>query len=72
MTNDAPGVVGIPLIEPMKPDEMKRLLQSKGWKIGELAVRWKISRVRVSQIVNDEQRPLYYDDAIRGLPSLIV
>ncbi len=56
--------------EPMMPEEFKRVIRSKGWLMKEVAVRWNISKVRMSQICNDRTRPLYYDDAVRGLPIL--
>lgn len=72
MSGEAVEKSPIPLIEPMTPEEFKQVLRAKGWQIQELAVRWKMSRVRASQICNDAERPLYYDDAVRGLPSRIM
>lgn len=71
MSGEALDRSPIPLIEPMTPDEFKKILFGKGWQIKELAVRWNISRVRASQICNDAARPLYYDDAVKGLPQRV-
>lgn len=49
--------------------QIKALIKAKGWKQKSIAQRWGLSERRLSQIVTDPQRNLYYDDAIRGLPT---
>ncbi len=54
----------------MAPDEVKALYRSKGWTGRLLAARWGKSVTWVSKVVNDLERDLHWDDAVRGLPSL--
>lgn len=46
-------------------------LQNNGWDESTLSQRWMLSRQRVRQIVKADVRPLYLDDAIKGLPVLL-
>lgn len=52
----------------MTTAEAKDELQRKGWTITALAEWWGFSRVYVGRLVNAEDRPRHFDDAIRGLP----
>lgn len=36
-----------------------------------LAIRWGMTKRRVQQIMADEMRPRYYDDAVENLPIVI-
>jgi hypothetical protein len=67
MSVDAPND-DVQRIESIPAHEFKRIIHAKGWQMKEVAVRWGMSRVRMSQICNNLPRPLYYDDAVRGLP----
>lgn len=58
-------------ISSLSPAEFKSLVGEKGWTYRDLARRWKLSEVRISQIARDDGRPLYYDDAVRSLPERI-
>lgn len=58
-------------LERMSSQEFKGMLIGKGWQVNEVASRWGLKRVRMSQILADEDRPLYYDEALRALPVRI-
>ena len=53
---------------PMTPEAWRGELESKGWTADMLALRWGMSKRRVQQIAADDDRPRYYDDAVRALP----
>ncbi len=55
-------------IKRMPANEFKAIIVSKGWMMKDLAVRWQLTRSRVSQICADEQRPIIYEDAVKALP----
>ncbi len=54
-------------LQVMTPEQFKSLVKSKGWLLKEVAERWGIKQRQMSNIVQDVNRNLYYDDAIRGL-----
>ena len=54
-------------LQVMTPKQFKSLVKSKGWLLKEVAERWGIKQRQMSNIVQDSNRNLYYDDAIRGL-----
>ena len=54
-------------LQAMTPEQFKLLVKSKGWLLKEVAERWGIQQRQMSNIVQDVNRNLYYDDAIRGL-----
>jgi hypothetical protein len=54
--------------EVLSPLRFKAELQARGWDAGSLSNRWGLTRRRLHQIIADEGRPRYYDDALRGLP----
>jgi len=58
-----------PLV-PMTKETFKKTMEEKGWNPDLLALRWNLKRRRVYQIIDDESRPRYYDDALRGLPII--
>jgi transcriptional regulator with XRE-family HTH domain len=53
----------------LTPDEFKAVAKRKGWKFKELAERWGISPVWLSNIVNNPQRAIHWDDAIKGVEN---
>ncbi|MBP8020713.1 MAG: hypothetical protein KAY83_05130 [Agitococcus sp.] len=55
-------------VKRMSCEEFKFVIKDKGWLMKNVAERWKLGTVRMSQICSDEERPLYYDDAVRALP----
>lgn len=54
-------------VRPMTAKEFKAEYRGRGWSNKELAVRWKKHPNSLSRIVNDEDRDLHWDDAVRGL-----
>ncbi|HMX98952.1 MAG: hypothetical protein KDI39_09475 [Pseudomonadales bacterium] len=52
-------------------NEFKAIIVGKGWLMKDLAIRWGLTRARVSQICADEQRPIIYEDAVKALPERI-
>lgn len=56
-------------IERMSVEVFKAVITEKGWLMKDVAQRWNLGKVRMSQICSDQQRPLYYDDAVRALPK---
>lgn len=56
---------------PMTPDQFKAEIKSRGWDAGRISLRWGMTKRRVLQIVADDDRPRYYDDAIRSLPLIV-
>lgn len=54
-------------LQAMTPEQFKSLVKSKGWLLKEVAVRWGIKPRQMSNIAQDSNRNLYYDDAVRGL-----
>ena len=44
-------------IESIPAHEFKRIIHARGWQMKEVAVRWGMSRVRMSQICNNLPRP---------------
>ncbi|WP_326430386.1 hypothetical protein VQ574_20845 (plasmid) [Stutzerimonas frequens] len=56
---------------PMSPEAFRAVRVEKGWTPQLLSQRWGMTKRRVQQIEADADRPRYYDDALRGLPTLI-
>lgn len=54
--------------KPMTPEEFKAEIQRRGWTYSSLALRWGVSDNWISKIARNENRPLHWDDAVRGLP----
>jgi len=50
--------------------EAKRLLADKGWSNQRLAQWWDYDQTTTSRIVNNHERKLHFDDALRGLPVM--
>lgn len=48
---------------------IKKLLKTKNWTMKDVAERWNRSETWMSQIVNDDDREIYWEDAFKGLPS---
>lgn len=59
-----------PLV-PMSSEAFKAEIKGRGWDPELLGLRWKMTKRRVHQIIADEDRPRYYDDAIKALPTII-
>lgn len=53
----------------LTPDEIKRLVKDKGWKMVDVAARWGLSQTWLSLLTNNPSKRLpHFDDAFRGLP----
>lgn len=53
------------------PEEFRKTMESKGWTLEMLGLRWDVTPRRVRQIMMDTTRPRYYDDAVENLPLVI-
>ena len=58
-------------VVPMTPEAFKAEMAVRGWDALMLSQRWGMTKRRVQQIAADADRPRYYDDALRGLPTLL-
>jgi len=56
----------------MAPDEFRREVKRRGWTIRALAERWDVTEGYVSRLASTAERPMHWDDAVRGLPTLII
>jgi hypothetical protein len=56
-------------VKRMSNAEFKSEITAKGWLMKDVGKRWGIGIVRMSQICSDEERALYYDEAVRALPE---
>jgi len=54
----------------LKPHEFKAMLRNRGWSMANAAWRWQVSPAHLSRLVADQNRPVYWDDAANGLPTL--
>lgn len=52
----------------LTPEQFKAVVIGKGWTYRELASRWGVTPVWVSNIARNAERPSHYDDAVLGLP----
>lgn len=59
----------IPAAPRFTPTEFKLTARGKGWTYRDIAKRWQLSETRISQLANDIDRPLYYNDALANLPK---
>lgn len=53
----------------LNPAQFKALVRLKGWTYEGLSKRWGVSRVWVSKIASNPDRPVHYVDAVFGLPE---
>lgn len=53
----------------LTPEQFKALVKWKGWSYRELAERWGITSVWMSNVARNAERPAHYDDALVGLPN---
>ncbi len=67
------GLPEVQLQQPLlAPDEFKFVYKTLGWNGRKLASRWKKTSVWISKIASDPDRDPHWDDAVRGLPKLVV
>lgn len=52
----------------LSPEEFDAVLASKGWTKKDVAARWGVTPVWVSNISRDKDRAPHWDDAVLGLP----
>lgn len=52
----------------LSPNELRAVLNAKGWSHAALAAHWQVSAVYLSRIVNDAARAPHWEDAFAGLP----
>lgn len=55
---------------PMPPARFKATLYAKGWSMCLLASHWDVSADYLRRIASNANRPLWWDDAITGLPVI--
>lgn len=53
----------------LSPEQFKAVVAAKGWTYRELATRWGVSSVWISNVARNPERAAHYDDAVLGLPS---
>ncbi len=53
----------------LTPNEFRAELKRKGWTYVELGERWGMSANWLAKVGGREDRPRYWDDAVRGLPN---
>lgn len=53
----------------LSPEQFKAVIIGKGWTFKELAARWGISPVWMSNVARNPLRASHYDDAVMGLPA---
>lgn len=50
--------------------EFRDEVVQRGWTYAALGKRWGISANWISKISSDANRPMHWDDAVRGLPYI--
>ena len=53
-----------------QPGDFKAALYAKGWSLKALAERWGITPDGLLKVARDGNRPLHFDDAVRGLRKI--
>jgi hypothetical protein len=56
-------------VAPMTPADWRATLSAKGWRQREAALRWGYTPEWISTVARDPNRPLRFDDMLRGLPD---
>jgi plasmid maintenance system antidote protein VapI len=54
------------------PEEFKSEVLRRGWTYRALAERWEVTENYVSKLARNPERSLHWDDAVRGLPTVLV
>ncbi len=55
----------------MSASEFKNEVLRKGWTYRALAGRWNVGEGYISYLSRLPNRPLHWDDAVRGLPTVL-
>ncbi len=58
--------------QPLTPEEFKSEVSRRGWTYRALAERWGVTENYVSKLARNPKRALHWDDAVRGLPTVVV
>lgn len=58
-------------LQRLSPDEFKAEVGRRGWTYRALGDRWGVSENWISKLARNIERPLHWDDAVRGLPMLV-
>jgi len=58
--------------QPLTPEEFKSEVSRRGWTYRALAERWGVTENYVSKLARNPDRALHWDDAVRGLPTVVV
>lgn len=56
----------------LTPDEFKAEVSRRGWTYRALAERWDVTENYVSKLARNPTRSLHWDDAVRGLPMVLI
>lgn len=56
----------------LTPDEFKAEIGRRGWTYRALAERWGVSENWVSKLARNPERAMHWDDAVRGLPVVVI
>jgi len=56
----------------LTPEEFKSEVSRRGWTYRALAERWGVTENYVSKLARNPERALHWDDAVRGLPTVVV
>lgn len=56
----------------LTPEEFKSEVSRRGWTYRALAERWDVSENWVSKLARNPDRAMHWDDAVRGLPTVMV
>jgi hypothetical protein len=56
----------------ISPAEFKKEVARRGWTYRALAERWEVSENYISKLARNPERSPHWDDAVRGLPAIIV
>lgn len=56
------------MVKSFSPDQFRAVLRAKGWSNKALATYWGMSVVHISRLIGNEERPIYWNDAVFGLP----
>lgn len=54
----------------LSQDEFRKEVTQRGWTYAALSKRWEVSANWISKISRDTNRPMHWDDAVRGLPYI--
>ncbi|MBX6653757.1 hypothetical protein ISF12_10920 [Pseudomonas aeruginosa] len=63
--------IDVPMTKRLSREQFMGIMEEKNWDKRSLGHRWGYKSIRrVDQLINDEERPAYFDDALMNLPIL--